>query len=179
MLSATVRRVRASPSTLETGVIGALAYIQTRGAFKTAAARANDTKKRVKGEDEGEGVGTVSGEQKRKVRAWLEDILTKKVPEVVLTEEQKKAEKDFLRDVQAKMNVRSARRDFLEGRKIRVKLNAIEALPSALREEALKPDENPWPLSILPMCHSPPSKESVYSHYRMNGDDEELRERMK
>ncbi len=105
------------------------------------------------------------GNQKKKIKNWFEAMLTSEKYTDTRTPEEKKAEKDFVLEIQRKVNEREARQHYLENRKIQVKIKAVEALPELLRVEALKEDPNPWPLNLLIPSNTPPHKEFIESHF--------------
>ena len=111
--------------------------------------------------------GQFDGAQKKKIKSWIEQIVMAKVPEDKRTPEQKETEAKFVAAVEARLRAREARQAFLEDRKIRVKQNAISALPLELRTRALADDTAPWPTSLLIPSQGPPTKDWLMGHYRL------------
>lgn len=150
----------------------------TRGYFSNSSAftptklllanpKAKKAKKSTGADDEEEDAFAGAGEVKKRIKNWMEKILTTKPQPLELPEVAKKDEAQFVKECQARFAARLDRRSRHEMAKITIKQRAIQALPAELREEALKEDNSLWSMQIISPTTFPPRKKWLMEHYQI------------
>jgi len=109
----------------------------------------------------------IPSETRKRVRNWIEKILTSTPQPLPMPEVAAQNEELFVKECQTRFEIRKAERAKYEQAKINLKIRAVAALPAALKEDAIKVDHSLWPMGIMLPTTTPPTKEWLYDQYRI------------